>query len=650
MIINPPILTSLSPIVGIDLETSGVNPWEHDILLISITNSLGQTYVLETKKYTHERLVDIFERLQKTSLVIGQNIKFDVGFIFIKYGVLLHKVWDTMLVSQICTNGKPFRYTLPEIINRELGIPTIDTDMKKYYQKSFIGMRPDSIFTKAQLEYAASDTHYLLDLYKVQKENVERLGLDNIVKLEHKLLPVLTKMEVTGCRINVDGWRDAINNQWDKTRLSYIEKLDGELLYVCENLNNKTIAKKYFGKPRKRAEFTAYDLFGENKTIVSETNCINYASSAQILDIFTILSLPLPTVKDGDKIKPSAGADALGIYITEYPTTPLRNFISLLLKFREYEKLLSTYGNSFLDQLDKDGYIHTTYSQCFTKTGRLSSRSPNLQNIPATDLKKDGYDIRQYFLADPGHVMITCDMQGAEVRIAADYSGEQKLIDSILKDEDLHSSLASKSFSIIFGEKVKIDKSDKVIEVGAFKFKSRELRDRHKSVLFAKFYKGGAKRVYEVLSEYINLYHQEKQLDIADKISKAIDKLLPKLSKYLTEQITIAQDMGELRGSKLGRVRYFDENVYGEAANYPIQNTNAEALKIAMINIDKYFVEKGFGRLVMNIHDEVVCSVEKEHAEEAAQFIKKTMAESLGWFLNIVPGDASVEINEHWKK
>jgi DNA polymerase-1 len=367
------------------------------------------------------------------------------------------------------------------------------------------------------------------------------------------------------------------------------------------------------------------------------------------LELFTILNLPIPQVEDNGVVKYTAGEDALRTYLTEYPRSPMRKFIELLLKYREYEKLISTYGHSFLSKLDANGYIHTSYTPCFTHTGRLSSRSPNLQNIPATDLVKDGYDIRQYFLADPGHVMITCDMEGAEVRIAADYSQEPKLIASILNDEDLHSKLASKSYSIIFGQKVKIDKSNDMLEVDGMKFKKRELRDTHKSVLFAKFYKGGAKRIYGVLAEYINLFHDEGQMDVAGKISKAMDKELPILSKYLTSLIDEAKETGMLRGSKLGRIRYFDANVFGEAANYPIQNTNSEALKIALIKLDEYLEDKN-ARLVMNVHDEVVVSVHPSIAEEVAERVKKIMGEALGWFMQSIPGGASYSIEKHWKK
>lgn len=554
-----------------------------------------------------------------------------------------------MLADQILYNGLGYNHSLPDILERELGIREYESSKKKFYQKSFIGLSPTATLSSEQLRYAADDTRHLHELFEVQWRKIKELGLEDIIRLESKLLPVLCKMEVTGCRIDVDGWINMIENIWVPKRNQIVDLLDDEVEQLSETYPQ--IFKKYLRK-RVRQKIEILDLFGDHKSEVIETSgCINYASAAQILDLFKLCGQPLPmALNDKGELRPTAGENALQVYLTENPRSPMSKFVELLLKFREYEKLMSTYGYKFLDKLDSNNYIHTTYSQCYTETGRLSSRGPNLQNIPSTSLDKDGYDIRMFFTADPDDVMLTSDMEGAEVRIAADYSRERLLINSLLKGEDMHSKLASVSFSIICGQPVEISKKGE-LEINGTTFKKEELRNKHKSVLFAKFYKGGAKRCYDVLSEYINIAHSEGRMEIANQISKAIDKKLPKLSKFLSKQIREAQKNGWLRGSKLGRIRYFDkETVYGEAANFPIQNSNAEALKIAMIKVDEYFERTGYGRLVMNVHDEIVCSVKRAHIEEVSEFVKTTMADSLAYFLGVVPGGASVNIGNFWKK
>jgi DNA polymerase I-like protein with 3'-5' exonuclease and polymerase domains len=466
------------------------------------------------------------------------------------------------------------------------------------------------------------------------------------MRLEIALLPVLVRIEVVGCRIDKEKWLYTARYEWKKLHTEYEDSLDAEIRELAKG--NSNIPKKYL-RTRRRGSVGVVDIFG-NVTEVSNENLgnINYGSSAQILELFDILGQPIPQVKNGDEVKNSVGEDALLTYIAEYPRTKMRRFIELLLKYREFEKLISTYGEEFLAKLDGKGYIHTEYTQCFTDTGRLSSKNPNLQNIPATDLEKDGYNIRQYFIPDPDEVWITADMEAAEVRIAADYSGDQMLVDSLMKDLDLHSILSSGSYSIIFGQDVTISKSKEKIKIKDKEFVLQTLRDTHKSVLFAKFYKGGAKRVYEVLAEYINLFNKNG-MKIADRISKLVDSKLPRLSEYLSGLITEAKEKGFLRGSKLGRIRYFNPaTVYGDAANFPIQNTNGEAMKIALIRMDKYFRETGYGRILMTVHDEMSVSARKDKAKEVAEVLKKVMADALGWFLGTIPGKSSVSIGENW--
>ena len=244
-------------------------------------------------------------------------------------------------------------------------------------------------------------------------------------------------------------------------------------------------------------------------------------------------------------------------------------------------------------------------------------------------------------------------MASAEVRIAADYSGDPLLLDSLLKGTDMHSELASTAFSVICGEPVVISNSSTPTLIGGKEYIAKELRQANKTVVFAKFYKAGAKRVYSCLAEYINALHPpDERLLVAKRISRALDEKMPVLNKYLTSLIDKAHTDGYLRTSSLGRIRYFNDNSYGECANAPIQGTNAEAIKIAMVRLFKAFnnlIHTG-ARIVGNVHDEVIVECRAEYAEEIAKITQTIVAESLGYFLTKVTGEASVEINDHWKK
>src|SRR5690606_33869846 len=125
--------------------------------------------------------------------------------------------------------------------------------------------------------------------------------------------------------------------------------------------------------------------------------------------------------------------------------------------------------------------------------------NPNLQNIPS-DKSGAGSVLREYFIAPSGHKVITCDMSGAEIALAADFSKDDLLMKSLKEGTDMHSELASISASIIFGQPVKISKSKEPITIKGFTLTPQEFRDIHKSVTFSKFYKGGPKRIYEILA------------------------------------------------------------------------------------------------------------------------------------------------------
>ena len=645
-------MLNLTSTIGLDIETNGLDPLVNDILLISITDCDGKELLLDTSKFSRSYFEELFLKIQSANcVVIGQNLKFDLQFIYHKYGVLLTNIWDTLLMSQCIHNGKPFDHSLDEILLRELDI-NIDLELqgqnnnnpinKKDLQMSFVGMRVGQPFSKLQLYYAACDTKYLLPLYEKQLEQIKSLNLNIIQKLEHKLLPVLIKMELGGCRLDVGGWNTLIKNVWEPRLIQCKKLLDDELVKLSE-ITGITLPKKFSGE-RIPAQLVTYDLFGGKTTTLLEFGEVaNFGSPKQLIELFNIFGQVPPQKKDKDgNISYSTDEGSLKTYLTENPRSIMAAFIAVLLDLREQAKLISTYGEEFLGKVDCNDYIHTSYSQCFTATGRLSSSAPNLQNIPKSE-------IRKFFLADPGHKMITSDMSSAEVRIAADYSGEPLLLQAVLDGEDLHSKLATLSYSIIFGQGFVVSNSTTPVMVKGHEFVPNSLRSTHKSVLFAKFYKGGAKRCYEILAKYINLFHKNG-LPVAQRISRKIDKTLPTLTLYLSGLINDAQNKGYLRGSVFQRIRYFDKDVYGDAANFPIQNTNAEANKVALIKIDEYLTETGYGRLVLNTHDEVACSVKNEYAEEASKVIERIMSDSLGYFLTTVPGGASCNIAEYWEQ
>lgn len=658
MKINPKphiIFGSLSPVIALDLETTGLQAWKNKIDLIAIKTATD-TFVLETDAYEKTTLTLLFARISKLNVVVMHNAKFDVGFIYKHHGILLRNAFCTEMGAEMCENGrqlllrhtyaKPF--SLVSVLHRWLGITHGNAFDKKILQKSFVNdgalYKTIPVVRAKQIKYAAEDVEHLIPLYKAEMDKISELQLEVILKLEQKLLPVLVKMEQVGCLIDKENWIKLVHEHWEPERKEVEERLDKEFTQLLMGRPYK------YTVDRTASVNTQFDLFGApHVTTTAHGNPINYSSNEQLLEFVRFLNVPIPTDKHG---KESLEEGGLQVYLTEHPNSPATKFFELLLEYRKISKMVTTYGELFLDRLDDRNYIHTEYTQTKVETGRNSSKNPNLQNIPKPPKNNPTKDIRRFFKAAPGFKFVTCDMSGAEVAIAADYSQEPILLDALLKGADMHSDLASVSFSILFDEPVTVSKSQiPIVLKNGTTYVPEELRDTHKSVVFAKFYKGGAARVYGVLSKYINEHWPEKErMRIASKISDALDEKMPKLSAYLTGLINQAKKNGFLRTSSFGRIRFFQSDVYGEAANAPIQGTNAEAIKMAMVRLDDIFEKRGNARIVMVIHDELVCEVREDLADEFAKIIQKEMADALSYFLKTIKGGASVSISDHWKK
>ena len=602
--------------VDLDLETTGLIPWKDSIRLIAIKVQ-GQSYLIQPEYYSVSVLRGLFEKIAKY-VVIAHNAKFDAAFIYCHYGVLLTNIRCTLIASQLIQGGsRLFKHTLDNCISHYLEV-TLNRD-KKALQKSFT---TKSELTQEQFTYAIEDVIYLSPLHERQLTLMEEKDLMRVYRLEIKLIPVLVKMESLGCLVDVKAWHKTLG-EWSQTKEAITRQLDAEYMRLYP-----------------------FVLFGN----------LNYSSPKQLIEFFKSLGLPAPT-KDGARIegqrkvpkKESVDEGALESYRNEHPNSPVDKFIDLLLQYRQYDKLLSTYGESFLATLDESDRVHTTYTQTSTTTGRLSSKAPNLQNIPNSQ-SGEGGKLRRFFIASDGYEFLTSDMSSAEVVLAADRSKDPLLMRSIREGADMHSELASVSASILFGEKIVISKSQEpFVTRSGFSFIPGEFRDISKSVHFSKFYKGGPQRIYEILARYINPnVPPKRRMMVAKAISEAIDRALPRLSKYLSHLIDTANEKGYLVTTKLGRRRCFDGKVYGEAANAPIQGSNADAMKIALVNIDRKL--EGRGRILMTVHDEVCVEALTAHAEDIAKMVKEEMTNALSWQLDELEGGASVKINKYWEK
>ena len=354
-----------------------------------------------------------------------------------------------------------------------------------------------------------------------------------------------------------------------------------------------------------------YELSGEE---------FNVNSPKQLGEIlFSPLKLNLP---HGKKTKTgySTNADVLEMLKDSHPIIPE------ILEYRTLSKLKSTYCDGLLKVIDNDGKIHSTLNQTETRTGRISSTEPNLQNIPVRS--EIGREIRKFFIASEGNVLIDADYSQIELRVLAALSNDKTMINAFNNGDDIHAITASQ----VFGVPLK-DVSD-------------TLRSNAKAVNFGIVYGIGAFS----LSQDIGVSVAE-----ADRYIKSYLANYSGVRAYMDEMKKTAKEKGYAE-TLFKRKRYLPEltasnaniRAFGErvAMNTPIQGTAADIIKIAMIKVyDRLKNENMRSKLILQVHDELIVDAPENEAKRAAQILKEEMENACGMKVKL---KADVSIGKSW--
>lgn len=280
-----------------------------------------------------------------------------------------------------------------------------------------------------------------------------------------------------------------------------------------------------------------------------------------------------------------------------------------------------------LKQVSKqDGRIHTTFIQTETRTGRLSSTEPNLQNIPIrTEL---GSQLRRFFIAKEGYALIDADYSQIELRVLADMAQDENMKKAFCNNDDIHTITASQVFGVPVSEVTPL------------------LRSRAKAVNFGIVYGIGAFS----LSQDINVSRAE-----ADRYIKEYLKTYSGVDGYMKKIVEDAHKSGYVT-TKFNRRRYIPElqsqnkilKSFGERAamNTPIQGTAADIIKLAMIRTHKALEESGLdARLILQVHDELIVECDKKDSAEVTRILKTEMENAA---MMTVPLSVDTGIGENW--
>jgi len=597
-------LEKTNQIVSLDTETNSLNPIDAE--LVGIGLCLGEEtddlfYIPlghQPKKETSNQLSieDVFTKLRnwiedpKKEKAL-QNSKFDRQ-IFFNHGLDLKGVtFDTLLADYLLNNQE--KHGLSDISFRLFGFkpPSFKETVGKNKDFSFVDIDEASI-------YCGYDVFLTFKIVKIFKESFSK-EKDELIKLfeeiELPLEPVLSQMEMNGITIDIP----------------YLDKLSKELKSTLEDIESKV-----------------YELAEES---------FNLSSPKQLGEIlFEKLNLDK---KKSRKTKTGWSTDAVVLerLVDEH------EIIQHLIKHRTLNKLLSTYIDALPNLInEKTGRVHTNFNQAATATGRLSSSNPNLQNIPVrTEFSRR---IRKAFLPEKNWKLLSADYSQIELRILAHLADEEILINAFHKNDDIHSLTAR----LIF-EKEEISSDER--RVG-------------KTINFGVIYGMGIKKFARSTGVSTS---EAKEFLIKYK------ERYSKIFKFLELQERLALSKGYVK-TIFGRKREFkfDENGLGRligkdpyeidlqsarragmeaqslraAANAPIQGSSADIIKIAMVQLNKKFIEMNVpAKMLLQVHDELLFEVEPDSLEITTKLVKKTMEDCVK--LN-VPLLFDIGIGDNW--
>lgn len=388
----------------------------------------------------------------------------------------------------------------------------------------------------------------------------------------------------------------ALLEERDQTELlSNIELPLAEVLASMEKIGVKVDKSgieafgDMLGERIKGLQSRIYELAGEE---------FNINSPKQLGEILFV-KLAIPTKKK-TKSGFSTNAEVLEKLADEY------EIVKFILEYRTYTKLKSTYCDGLLKEIAADGRIHSTFNQTETRTGRISSTEPNLQNIPVrTEL---GREMRKFFIADDGKVLVDADYSQIELRVLSDIADDKAMIDAFNNGDDIHAITASQVFKM------------------PLQMVTPLMRSRAKAVNFGIVYGIGAFS----LAKDIGVSRAE-----ADRYIKDYLHHYAGVDRYMNEVVEDAKKNGYVK-TLFGRRRYLPElsysngmlRAFGErvARNMPIQGTAADIIKIAMIRVYTRLKEENLNaRLILQIHDELIVEAPENEKTKAELIVKEEM-------------------------
>ncbi len=567
-------------VVAFDTETTGLDTANDTIVGFSFAFESDKAYYLPV---AHSylgvgRQITVYEAKELISMlvtknIVGQNLKFDLSLLYHNLGFdRINPYADTMILAWLLEPGS--RVGLDYLAKKYFNY-----DMKPFKETVKKGEDFSSVSLEDATFYAAEDAWMTLRLYYKLYKIFKLSSLENLLKeaqeVEYPFINLLISMESRGIMVS-------------QSRLNELKsQMSAKIAELTDEIYNLT-ETEFNIKSTQQLGVVLFEKLGLDGAKKTKTG--NYKTDEKVLN----------TLKN------------------KHPV------IEKILEYREYQKMLSTYVNPLLKlaKADRESRVHTHFLQTGTATGRLSSKDPNLQNIPVRSPL--GRSVRSAFVAKEGYTLVSIDYSQIELRLLAHFSQDEALKEAFEKDEDIHLATATK----LFGEQ-----------------EAKAKRNFAKSINFGLLYGMGSRK----LSDELKISTKE-----AKEIIESYFQAFPTVKSYL-EQIQEQVKRDGFVTTLLGRRRVFNyddappvqkASILRESVNTVFQGSAADLIKLSMLELDTLILEESLDAfMLLQIHDELIFEIAQNKAQKLADRFRYIM-ENI-YTLN-VPLKCSVSIGRSW--
>ena len=559
------------PMIGLDTETTGLDPHTSRLRLLQLATEQN-SYIFDCFRLSREQLAPLLEVIAADQPIkIAHNAKFDWKFLARHLGVQMTGIFDTYLGSVLAAAGdENERHGLEPVVSRYL-----NQQLNKDAQLSNWGGE----LSQHQLEYAARDAQVLLPLREKLQVRLEELDLLVTAELEFAAVPAIAGMELAGVYLDVDRWR------------ALLDKMTVQRDAVADEL------QQILG-----AGALQMNLFGEPEPV-------NLDSPAQVKDALARIGIEVEDTREW----------TLGKLAADHAV------VARLLEYRGLSKNLSSFGANILEYINPTTRrLHADFRQLGTPTGRITTSSPSLQQIPHTA------EYRSCFRAPAGRKLIVADYSQIEMRILADFSADIALLKAFDSGADLHRTTASQMFGVPLADvSPRQRESAKGLNYGlVYGMGAEGLAGRIGSTI--KEAEGLIERYFLAYSGVAHWLHEAAETAVRERTARTASG---RMWKFKLDPSDRAEQAALRRVGK----------------NAPIQGTSSDIFKRSMRLLNDSL--QGLNAQIVNsIHDELVVECDITIAEEVKEIVRHEMIAGAKEFLRRVPVEVEAVISDAWLK